>query len=95
MLLAIHSSLGMIPGLRLLDILSRVPFMNVIFSRNPSAHDANWSPVISNDFEYLHITTKQDEMKKELLKERYEFWKSLQVIPPFKASNMPKFKDEL
>ncbi|XP_065216332.1 esterase E4-like [Planococcus citri] len=73
-------------------------WVNFATTGNPNNNDAKqlWTPILSDDFEYLHITTEIDEMKKELLKERYLFWKSLQVMPTFKPKNTQKIiNDEL
>lgn len=52
------------------------------FSRNPNNNEPKWTPVASDDLEYLHITTEADIMKKELLKDRYQFWNSLPLVSP-------------
>ncbi|XP_065216331.1 juvenile hormone esterase-like [Planococcus citri] len=58
-------------------------WVNFAASGNPNGDDALWAPVpVSKDFEYLHITTNQDQVKTGLLLDSYEFWKSLNVIPP-------------
>ncbi|XKL67572.1 hypothetical protein PGB90_003063 [Kerria lacca] len=70
-------------------------WINFIKTGNPNGDGDLWQPLKSEEFEYLHITTKEDKMKKRLLKERYEFWKSLPIYLSRQTENFHTAKDEL
>lgn len=59
-----------------------------IHFRNPTDKDTVWKPFESKDMEYLHIMTNSDIMEKDLLKEKYEFWKSLNIGYTFTSRDL-------